>query len=959
MPSLLYPNKYVETGTFIKHSESSTSENKEFMLPLVIGRGSKYLKQSETLRRGYIYQEQVSVSELYPNIFNTKYPFIKDKKLIQLWIDSQKISKEEWDIVDEYTIQLKQFTPNVSYFIDYQSSSNEVKDRFNLDVVIFESVGNTNGAQHYTEYEDFYLEYYLNNLKLNKESSDVLSFYDSYTSEYDYPIIQDYKGISSLEIIPTDIGNNILDISGIISRIEYDQYDKLSFIWLELESEGSKRILKINNDNKYYESFGLSFKIVNDDFHSTFKTKNGSVIEGDDYSDEISFKVIPAKTLIKGPARSITLNVAKKGNVEVTKQIQNVETEFKGVFNFIIREDSKNTSVSYTLSIDSFIIDGLQYNVVLSLFNGSYYEYYIIPVEIVSGKIYFVDDVVLTSDEGVDIYIYKRPSLVLATETDKGLKDEQGRIFIINNSGEVPFTTTNDKLVSFDYVCTTEGTSTVIYVTDTYSNKNEKVEILDFDNYYCFDSIFAKVYYDKIEEGDLIQFDIDKHPYISWNLTKDYEDSFTEVLVDYSGSISGQFSSKYVQLSSVPIDDIELISEEKFDYELIIKDNEAFVLTYYNGIPYSPRYSFSIKYRAKTKQPKVGSTYYVTATCIRPDSMYNTLIEVNSLQEGIDLIGPFDRFNDLYVANEIAWRELSPNNKYAYVQIKDSDNDGIITRSDVATAIDCLSKFKKATDIVMLNRFEDTDLLVDYNIAQNDPFQSNENKIWIGFPRNYSIEEMADYSNSILDMPFSDFRLMIANNQGDVNIDSIPITYRVDGSFIAWGMACNRRSESTEYASSLVKNALSSIDSMKTFSIDECRILGSNNISYIIKENDNYRIAEDLMSSGNIEQIIDQQIYASRYMRIKLDEIVGYTFDTPSIAIQTIQSKILSNLKQMISDGVISKYLTEDGVARDIDPSLDITVKKVEGNKTQYLFGFGFYTKKGIKHLFGTVQENC
>ena len=149
MPSLLYPNKYVETGTFIKHSGSSSTETKEFMLPLVIGRGSKYLKQSETLRRGYVYQEQVSVSELYPNIFHTKYPFFKDKKLIQLWIDNQKISKEEWDIVDEQTIQLKQFTPNVSYFVDYQSSSTEVKDRFDLDVVLFESVSDQVSEEYY------------------------------------------------------------------------------------------------------------------------------------------------------------------------------------------------------------------------------------------------------------------------------------------------------------------------------------------------------------------------------------------------------------------------------------------------------------------------------------------------------------------------------------------------------------------------------------------------------------------------------------------------------------------------------------------------------------------------------------------------------------------------------------------------------------------------------------------
>ena len=69
---------------------------------------------------------------------------------------------------------------------------------------------------------------------------------------------------------------------------------------------------------------------------------------------------------------------------------------------------------------------------------------------------------------------------------------------------------------------------------------------------------------------------------------------------------------------------------------------------------------------------------------------------------------------------------------------------------------------------------------------------------------------------------------------------------------------------------------------------------------------------------------------------------------------------LVTGLQQKIREGVISQYLDENGAPREIDPTTDIFVTYVKNDPTKYQFGYGFYTKKVMKLLFGSyvVDKN-
>lgn len=953
--ALLYPQTYFEPGTYMQvtGSKSNVPED-EIMLPVVIGQGSRFIRLSEKIVRGYVYQEPVKVSVLYPNNFTTKYPFVKDKKKIVVYKESTIVSPKYWEIVDEQTIQVLDYTPDSDYFVDYQSSLDVVDDKVNLDLVRFESVGNSYSSSEYTEFKNFYLKYLLDNVTLNKEKSDVLSFPEAYTSDYDYPIISDYSLNDLIDIVATKVEEDILNVVGKVVRLDLNHDGSVKFIWLKLTANDSyTTILEIVNDGNYYSWNGLDFKLVGSAFKAELVTESGLVLRKDEDPTTFTFKALPSKILIAGPARTITAKILDKGELLYNKSLENIETtELQGNYFLTILDESSNVSKHYTLKVITLLEDEGNLNLVIQVDNGNDKMLFYAPAIVEEGNIHLKEDYSFVTEDGIKIDLFPMVQFGMQTEYGEFISDEQSRLLFAETSGKVTFNI-GHTILEFDYVCDNQSTPTNLLVTDTYSNKNSTLQIVD-DGYYLYDGIKAKINLDLVEKDDIVQFDVDKEQFISWNLTEDKEEVFTSTIVDYSGTLNGKFATIYVKLSSVPIDGVEVECDEIFDHDLIIKDGSAFVVFTRNTLPYTPKHPITISYRTRVSQPKVGATYYVVATCVRPDSMYNTLIDVTSVDEGRELIGPFETSNDLYLANEIAWREFTQGDKYAYLQIKDSDGDGVITKHDVEVALQSLAKFKRGTDLVLLNQFDYIGLMVNFGIEQNDPFQVNENKIWVGFPRNTPIEDKITFSSNFEPLSFADFRVLVGNDEATLSVDTIPITKKVDGSFIAWDFVCKRRTSTTEFASSLVRSELVAFDDIATFDISGMRQLGANNIAYITKEAGSYLILEDLTNSGNIEQVIDQQIFVSRMVRMKMKPLVGTTFDTTSQAIYAIKSSLICILKELIKDGYISPYLDANGKQREIEPALDVFVKQVENNKTQYQFGFGFYTKKGIKHLFGS-----
>jgi len=468
---------------------------------------------------------------------------------------------------------------------------------------------------------------------------------------------------------------------------------------------------------------------------------------------------------------------------------------------------------------------------------------------------------------------------------------------------------------------------------------------------------------------------------IDWNLTLKVSQYFRadSVYRDVNGSKTGIVGAYYVILNGTPIEEptsegVELSWVEGTPYVIVSYAEES------SNAGKKPQ-NFSISYEYAGNEPNPGDTYYLTTKHIRPDSMYNKVIFISSRAEGQMLLAPSTSKNDLYIANEIAWDEIGPRTGYqiAYIQIKDSDDDGVISSADVQAAIDALATSKKTTDFCLLGNFEYLKKLLAANELGNDPFEAHENEVWVGAPVGTEVGDintedslvyiaqasMKVYGN---ENPAHGTRILVAPTEATKKITlegNVEQSIKLDGSFVAWGLACHR--SRMKPADSIMREVLTAFDSMQTYDdVDDIK-LGQNQIVYFSKAAEGiYRVEEDFTTDKygfefSLEQITSQRFQVVRDLRDYMNEsLIGYTPDTPAVGIETITSYLVTGLNQKIREGVISHYLDENGNKRPLDPTTDIFVKNIKENSTQYQFGYGFYTKKVMKVLFGSyvVDKN-
>lgn len=952
MLDLLKSDTYVEPGTYIRRSvdKDKLEAINRIQFPVVLGVGSRFLESQEVITRGYIYDELVSVSELYPNTFSTKFAFIPNQKKIKVYENDSQLPTTSWSIVDSHTIQLKEFNPDASYSISYPSNDRSVRDKLSLDVVNFDAVGDFIGADDYEYGVDYYLEYFFTNIDVNKESQeDALQFYPLYANSYDYPIIKSLNG-SYLEIDVSNVENNI-DINGYVLRVDrgnVNSEDAINFIWLDFTYtiDGLNTLpsnFKIVNDNKYHYWKGIGFKIVSDDIVGKELTKKGVFIEESENPNQFSLSVCAPKKLVKGPNRTVSAKIVHKGEIVKNGTISNIVTECDENFYYIGATNPTSKSSKFHLRTeDYFLREGSLYLVFVYSDDFDNKQYKEVECTLYNNTIELHDYSAEFEINGVHTTIYGSDIQALSTESDIGIMTEEDLLLLIDSDTSI-FTKYKEDLISFDYTRGTTDNPTVVEVSNTFSRETERVEIDSDIDFYSFNGILARLNYD-FDEGDTVEFDVKQTGYICWDLTEITEEAEPYICTDVTGEITGEYCAKYVQLRKEYLGGLEVISNDVFEYSVITKDNVSYLVLSKNGLPYVPR-SLALKYRSYTKEPDSNKQYYVYAKCTRPDSMYNTLIEVTSLDEGRQLLGPFDNSNDLFKANEIAWREFSAPMSYGYVQIKDSDNDGVISEEDVRAAFEALIRNKRGTDIVLLDsRYQK--YLVDFNNVENDPFEQNENKIWLD-----SVD--IDYAQDLSYSEYAEFKNVTATGRAMLELawENQNAKLVVSPSFVTWAIACVRNS--IEYSETILNRTIKSFSEIEVFNEKDNRKFGENNLIYVTKKDNDYVISED-SSLTFLEQVSNQKVIATRYVRQQMDSNVGKVIDLPSDTLTGIQTSLIGVLNSMINKGYISSYLDDKGNKRPIDAKKDIFVTGVKNNPTHYQFGYGFYTKKGIKHLFGS-----
>lgn len=527
----------------------------------------------------------------------------------------------------------------------------------------------------------------------------------------------------------------------------------------------------------------------------------------------------------------------------------------------------------------------------------------------------------------------------------------------------------DNRKVTLKVTAKSEGTYTIYYASNTPEGGFGTVESVG-DKIILPGNIILNIE-DSLEIGDSFSFELLNHNVIDWNLTAKVSSYFRvdSVYRDVNGSKTGVNGAYYVILNGIPLDTPTTDSDVTIQW---VEGTSFVIVSTADGA--KPQ-NFSISYEYAGNEPNPGDVYYLTTKHIRPDNMFNKVIFVSSRAEGQALLAPSTAKNDLYIANEIAWDEIGNRAGYqiAYIQIKDSDEDGVLSSADVQAAIDALATSKKVTDYCLLGNFEYLNKLLAANELGNDPFECRENEVWVGCPTGTIVGDINTEGSLVnvaqaalkvygTENPAHGTRVLVAPTEATKKITlegGIEQLLKLDGSFVAWALACHR--SRMKASQSIMRETITSFATMQTYDDINDITLGQNQIVYFSKASTGiYVVEEDFTTDKfafefSLEQITSQRLQVVRDLRAFMNEsLIGYTPDTPASGINTITSFLIRGLKAKIKEGTIAPYQNPDGSKREIDPAKDIFVTYVKDNPTQYQFGYGFYTQKVMKQLFGS-----
>jgi len=956
MAELLYTTKYVKPGAYIGQliEPSSTDLPSAARIPTAIGKGSRLAQSSNAVvTRAYVYDETISFSSSSPYNATLLHPAIMNQDLAQLIrvSDGSVIIESHWSFVDANTITLYEEEYDSGEFtFSYQSSDSNVLDPAPVDDIRqFVCVGDTMDSNKYKEGRDFYLEMELSEIveKGTTVVSTDLEFDQRYSSESLYPVVT--------PVTKTGTGNgtlaiNLADFSDLgfnstatftVEEVTLSGSDLASVTFsYEYQSSitgnlaGGTVVIPVTIDTETYQNVLVALSTTSGSLSST-----SFVV-----ADTFTYTIIAGKIFTSAKDnRNVTLKLTQKATV--VKAVTAIGDGSKVVAVDTDAQEISFGSSAYSIAVGDVGATSFDANVTYFI-DATHTQTEKITVAAVNGLI-GASDVIVTLSTGMKITF------------------KTAQTFVEGNS--------------FTFTYTVTGTTSWYYSSDTPEGGFGTVSYTGLKGVIILPgNLLVVADATSLTVEDEFTFSLANLNTISWDLTQRTSQSFktTEVYRDINGSITGVTGTYYVALDGAPLGSIATSGLGAIVATIVTSEGEN---TSYVAFSAKPSVQFTITYEYKGTEPAVGSSYYVTTLHLRPADYYNVPKFISSRAEGQKLLGPATPTNDLYTANEIAWDEIGNASGYniAIIQIMDSDDDGSYTPDDVKRAIDATASSKKLTDYTLLSFPSQLAYLLKANQDGNDPFVMRENEVWHGASIGTSVGDVETEGTIVYiaknslkvtgDDPCHGTRMMVGSTWVTRSVTMYSgksQTVTMDGSFIAWAIAAHRSAMGA--ADSILRKTLTAFATMEIQSDTDNDILGENQVIYFSKQGEGiYRIEEDFTTDNyssefELEQITSQRLTVVRRVRKYLDDsLVGMTPDTPQSGVNTITGYLVRALTLLVKEGVIAPY-QDNGVSREIDPEKDIFVTYVKDNPTQYQFGYGFYTKKVTKQLFGiyVVDKN-
>lgn len=478
-------------------------------------------------------------------------------------------------------------------------------------------------------------------------------------------------------------------------------------------------------------------------------------------------------------------------------------------------------------------------------------------------------------------------------------------------------------------------------------------------------------------KGDIFDVEYVNNNVVRWDLDKKTTETALPagVLIDRNGAITGKAGSFYVNLRNVPYDgSVTAVQDGVAFTAFTLVSGTAIVIL---GIASQSEITkLLISYRHRGAEPNLGAIYYTTAQYLRPADYYNKPQVFYDRETARAFLEPVTLNNDLAIANEIAFDQSPKPQAVCFVQVLDSDDDGVFSPSDIDAAIAACMGVSYITDACLVNQPNYLDKFMAYDINANDPLEAKEHISYYGLPSGTALGSGLEEGSIVYtatktlqvygDSPAHGSRVLVGTTTAKKTItlsDKSTGTATLDGSFVAAGI-CALVAGLPDNASTILRKNLLGFDFIETFTEPENKILGGASVIYFEPNGSGvYKIMEDITvdsSDPEYQNIIAMRTKQDsvRDMRKGLDQsTVGYVAETKASGIGFVKAGIITRLYQQVGNGLIAQFQDGDGNIRQLSTE-DVIVIRDAVNPNRYHFRYPIFTRWVVKELFGTYTTN-
>ena len=548
--------------------------------------------------------------------------------------------------------------------------------------------------------------------------------------------------------------------------------------------------------------------------------------------------------------------------------------------------------------------------------------------------------------------------------------------------GTVTYPAVNRSVVAGSFVTDTPEGRFGNWQADTATNQG-RFEIPDGLRFYVRNTYLSDLVYpvpggSRLNTGDVFNMQARFTGGLDFSLLREETQTFSnpsEIATDTAGAVTGMVGARYITLGNMPVEILSLL-------EVATSDPVAY--TQVAGTPYlmitetgfgTGNGDLIANYRWRGGEPSPGQIYYMTAKYLRPSAFYNRPFLFLSKTDLESFLAPSTVRNDLYIGSQICWDYAVPG--LFVIQVKDADDDGSYSREDFKIAIEAFKQDRRATDLVVLNFFNALpDQLQIINIC-NDPFELHESMTWIGTPIGTTIGSEIEIGSLVFlarktlavygQSPAHGTRVLVGSTRATRTItleDKSSTSVTLDGSFVAAALAA-LNSSYTDPKETLLFKQITSFDTMQTYTNPENMILGGNNVIFFGDEgNGIYRIKEDITTDPfspdtlNINQMVQKQFVTRDIRRTINGSLISMVFPSAETGIITLQSILASRLGTLVGNNLIGKYQDASGAIRDLDPAADAIVFRDQADPTLFHIGYNYFLATTAKRVFGLYTVN-